>query len=124
MPVSVDNRSDLLDPERSAMGEMANFFCKLHLLLNFASETDKVMNVFENVLLTDEFKTSFAFNTSESGETRLVRTACKAYHVRGSDETGVASYFNSFLSGHCVRPMFSPFVGNRFNILFYNAAAV
>ena len=79
---------------------------------------------FEKVLLSDEFETTFAFNTSESGATRLVQTACKAYHVRESDEAAVASYFNSFSSGRCVKPMFAPFVGNHFNILFYNAAAL
>ena len=41
LSVGVENWSDLSDPERSAMGEMANFFCKLHLLSNFAKETDK-----------------------------------------------------------------------------------
>ena len=103
---------------------MANYYCKLHLLANFATETDKVLKSFERMLLTDDYDTVFAFNTKESCAARLVRTGCKAFQVRGSDEAGVASYFNSFLSGRNEKSFLVPFIGNRFNILFYNAAAL
>ena len=38
-----------------------------------------------------------AFNDSESGASRLVRTAAKALTTHGSEKTGVASYWQSFL---------------------------
>ena len=41
-----------------------------------------------------------------------------------SEEAGVASYFNSYLAGQSRKSSFAPFISNRFNILFYNAAAL
>ena len=124
LPNVVNRWSELTDTQKKELSEMGNFFCKLHLLANFATETDKVLNSFEKSLLAEDFETVFAFNTKEAGATRLVRTACKAFHVRGSDEAGVASHFNSFLAGKSQNSFFESFIGNRFNILFYNAAAL
>ena len=103
---------------------MGNFYCKLHLLANFASETDKVLKEFESLILHQNYSPEFVFATKESGVARLVRTTCKAFHSRGSDEAGVASYFNSFLFGKKEKSLLIPFIGNRFNVLYYNAATV
>ena len=61
---------------------------------------------------------------SECGAFRLIRTSCKAYHQRGSDECGVAHYFNSFLDSRHEKPYLESYIGNRFNIVFYDAAAL
>ena len=76
------------------------------------------------MVLSDSYEPVFAFNTKKSGVAQLVRTACKVFHVRGRDEAVVASYFNSYLAGQSEKCHFTPFIGNRFNILFYNAAAL
>ena len=49
------------------MGDMGNFFCKLHLLSNFDSETDKVLNEFETLVINEEHekKYAFLFNSSD-----------------------------------------------------------
>ncbi|XP_057300254.1 uncharacterized protein LOC130630693 [Hydractinia symbiolongicarpus] len=125
LPNVVENWNYLSETQKTDMTDMGNFFCKLHLLANFASEADKVLHSFERMVLCDDYETVFAFNSAkESSASRLVRTACKAFHVRGSDECGVASYFNSFLAGRNQKSYFVPFIGNRFYILFYNAAAL
>ena len=125
LPKVVENWDMLAKDEKSEMSDMANYYCKLHLLANFASETDKVLKSFEELLLTDEFEQIFSFKTRESAAARLVRTSCKAFHVRGSDEAaGIVSYFNSFLNGRGEKSLLVPFIGNRFNILFYNAGVV
>ena len=125
LPTIIENWEQLSDAQKEQLGEMGNFFCKLHLLANFASETDKVLNSFEKMVLSSEYETVFAFNNNkESCVSRLIRTSCKAFHVRGSDECGVAPFFNSFLAGSGQKSFFVPFIGNRFNILFYNAAAL
>ena len=36
--------------------EMGNFFCKLHLLVNFASETDKILRELESMILEKGMK--------------------------------------------------------------------
>ena len=66
-------------------------------------------------MMNDDYETIFAFKSKESGAFRLIRTACKAFHARGSDECGVASYFDSFLKFDDLK---SKFVGNRFNKAF------
>ena len=76
------------------------------------------------MVLSDSYEPVFAFNTKQSGIARLVWTECNAFHVRGSDEAGVPSYFISYLAGQSEKSHFAPFIGNRSNILFYNAAAL
>nr|XP_047132372.1 uncharacterized protein LOC124811137 [Hydra vulgaris] len=124
LPIAISNWDFLSSNVKDNMKDMSNFFCKLHLLANFASETDKVLYSFEKILLQNDFETVFAFSGKECGAVRLVRTTCKAFHSRGSEEAGVASWFNSFLSSRNDKSYFVPFIGNRFNILYYNAAAL
>ncbi|XP_065656137.1 uncharacterized protein LOC136081830 [Hydra vulgaris] len=124
LPIAISNWDFLSSNVKDNMKDMSNFFCKLHLLANFASETDKVLNSFEKILLQNDYETVFAFSGKECGAVRLVRTTCKAFHTRGSEEAGVASWFNSFLSSRNDKSYFVPFIGNRFNILYYNAAAL
>ena len=64
---------------------MGNLFYKLHLV-NFASECDKVLYSFEKMIMSDDYDTLFAFKTKESDAFRLIRTACKTFHILGSDE--------------------------------------
>lgn len=60
-----------------------------------------------------------------SGTQRLVRTACKAFHHRGSQQCGSSTLFRSYLRKHGVHKIpLAQFVGNRFNILFYDAAGI
>jgi len=124
LPEVKDNWNELNESQQSELKEMGNFFCKLHLLSNFATETDKYLKDFENLVTLDDYEKQFAFNTKESSPTQLVRIACKAFHVRGSDECGVASHFNAYLRTKEVKSYFQSFIGNRFNILYYNAAAL
>ena len=124
LPEVKDNWNELNESQQSELKEMGNFFCKLHLLSNFATETDKYLKDFENLVTLDDYEKQFAFNTKESSPTQLVRIACKAFHVRGSDECGVASHFNAYLRTKEVSSYFQSFIGNRFNILYYNAAAL
>ena len=94
----------------------------MHLLLNMATETDKVIKVFEDVALLNR-ESKFSFKTDESGTARLVRTAAKAFHPSGSDEAGVASYLASYLAGKDLKLKIVPYRGNRFNILYFDAGA-
>ena len=72
----------------------------------------------------DEPKTKHVFITNESGAVRLVRTACKAFHPRGSDEAGVADYFQSYLHEQGENLQLMSYIGNRLNVQFYNGGAI
>ena len=123
LPTAVVNWNNLSSSQKKDLSDMANFFCKLHLLANFATECDKVLKGLEDIMM-DGYNPVFAFNTKESGGVRLVRTACKAFHERGCDKSGVGGHFLSFLSGRNEKLYLEHFIGNRFNILFVNAGAV
>ena len=124
LPTVIDKWDNLTQEEKDSFIQMGNFFCKLHLLTNFVTETDKILKEFESVMVLNEHENKFAFKTKEAGPVQTVRVASKALHDRGSDECGVASGFNSFLQKKRKTKEIVPFVGNRFNILYHNAAAV
>jgi len=95
----------------------------MHLLVNFASECDKCLKEFEQNIVVSG-RNPHAFNNSESGACRLVRTAAKALTSHGSEKAGVASYWNSFLEDKGESNKIVTFRSNRFNILFFDAAAL
>ena len=124
LPRIIANWDSLDEKYKSQLLDMGNFFCKLHLLSNFATETDKHLKTFEKAMTRDDAENQYAFNTKESSPVQLIRIACKAFHPRGSDECGVASPFTSALSEINETNHFASFIGNRFNILYHNAAAL
>ena len=71
---------------------------KVRLLTKKKKEEFLLLN-FISPLCQTNVQNTFAFKTFKSGVARLIRTACKAFHKQGSDEAGVAGYFNSFLIG-------------------------
>ena len=124
MPKVLENWDNLDDTTKEELNGMGNYFCKLHLLANFATETDSYLKEFEAIMLSDDYEKQFAFKTKESSPCQLVRLSCKAFHPRGSDECGVASHFNAYLSHYEMKNNLASFVGNRFNILYYNSSIV
>ena len=56
----------------------------------------------------------------------LVRlAACKSFHHRGSQQCGTSTLFCSYLKQQGIFKLpLAQFVGNRFNILFYDAAGI
>ena len=44
--------------------EMGNFFCKLHLLVNFASETDKILKELESLMILEGHENKYAYNSN------------------------------------------------------------
>ena len=68
--------------KRAVFSRMNNFFCSLHLLVNFADVCGESLEKFENLYLKD---TESAYKRSECGTIRLSRTARKAFG-RGVDE--------------------------------------
>ena len=122
LPKAVENWSTLSDSSRSSMMNIAHFWCKMHLIVNFATECDKGLKSYEKLAFT--YQPQFSYDTAESGAVRLVRTACKACHPHGSEEAGVASHFDTFLKSRKKKMELVSFRGNRVNIMFYNSGAL
>jgi len=84
LPTAFDNWETLSLYEQQCLGKLFSFFCKMHLFVNFASEIDKCLAQFEQSVVADG-RNPFAFSSTESGITRLVRTACKAFSLTGDE---------------------------------------
>ena len=119
----MENWEDLSEDSKKSLEEMGNFYCKLHLLVNLGEEANKALKLFEHA--ATEGRNPLAFlSSNESGSCRLTRTACEAFHPHGSQTAGVSEYFDVHLSENGVESKLVEFIGNRFNIIFYNSAAV
>ena len=118
-PLVTDNWAQMSEIERDQLTSINNFFCGLHFLFGLADSAEKVMQQWEVQ------STSSGETQGNSGTQRLVRTACKAFHHRGSQQCGSSLLFRTYLrkQGLSNIPL-AQFVGNRFNILFYDAAGV
>jgi len=123
LPVLVHNWFDLDEATRARLRSMGNYFCKMHLLVNFATECDKTLKQFEQHIIVGG-RNPYSFNTNESGGCRLVCTAAKALTAHGSEKAGVASYWQSYLEDQQKKNKLVTFRSNRFNILFYDSAAL
>ena len=123
LPKVVEKWEDLSEDLKKSLEQMGNFYCKLHLLVNLGKEANKALKLFEHA--ATEGRNSLAFlSSNESGSCRLTRTACEAFHPRGSQTAGVSEYFDVHLSENGVESKLVEFIGNRFYIIFYNSAAV
>ena len=103
--------------EREQLTRMNNFFCGLHFLVGLADAAEATLNIWESTVddSSNQGKTC-------SGIQRLIRTACKAFHQRDSEQAGCSTHFRTYLHHKGINKL--PFKGNRFNILFYDAAGV
>ena len=66
------------------------------------------------------------YSNGESGVTRLIRTVCKSVQERGCEKSGKIVCFATYLKDEfgITSILLFPFLGNRINILFVNAAGV
>ena len=111
--------SELSDKEKEQVTRMNNFFCGLHFLVALADAAEATLAMWESID-TDDGTTC-----SSSGTQHLVHTACKAFHHRGSEQAGCSTHFRAYLRQKGIHKVpLAAFRGNRFNILFYDAAGV
>ena len=118
LPTVIDHWDSIDEVEREQLTRMNNFFCGLHFLVGLADAAEETLKLWE---------AQFSSNVvgSSSGTQRLVRTACKALHHRGSQQCGSSTLFRTYLRKEGIHKIpLAHFVGNRFNILFYDAAGV
>ena len=120
LPDIVSGWEQMVDAEREQLTRMNNFFCGLHFLVGLADATEATLNIWESTVddSSNQGKTC-------SGIQRLIRTACKAFHQRGSEQAGCSTHFRTYLRHKGINKLpLASFKGNRFNILFYDAAGV
>ena len=98
-----------------------NFFCGMHLVVNMAESCSETLKLFERSIQSNETDKP----TSESVTVRLIRTVSKSFGPKADEKSGYPIKFMSFLRQKGInRQHLAKFKGNRFNILFHNAAVV
>ena len=121
LPNVIQNWEAIPDDIKEGMCEFGQFYCKMHPLINFAEECNKILKSFEDI--TTSGKNAHTFTTSEAGATRLIRTASKAFHHRSSDQSGAEDAFTTYLQYTYNTPnKLVNYIGNRANILFEGAS--
>ena len=128
LPVVIQEWGQLTATEQDHVSTLNNFFCGMHVLVGMADTTSKTLLHWESAHFDSTVgstRTGAGFPSSESGVVRLIRTTCKAMGRHGSEQSGVYQPFTTFLKSNNIKhnPL-SPFKGNRFNILFYDAGVV
>ena len=97
--------------------------CNLHFLLGLADASENGLKSFEKAVRSEPISSfNRIISFSESGILRTIRTVCKTFQKHGSEQSGVMSPFAIFLRENPVR--LTKFKGNRFNVVFWNAACV
>lgn len=118
LPAVAKDWENMTETERGQLIRVNNFFCGLHFLVGLADCAEETLKVWEVKKTAQE-------SSGSSGTQRLVRTARKAFHHKGSQQCGSYTLFHTYLKRKGIHKVpLAQFVGNRFNILFYDAAGV
>jgi E1A/CREB-binding protein len=125
LPTVIESWNTLSDEAQKEISNMGNYFCKLHLLVNFAEEVGKGFKVYESITF-DQFKPMCAFD-SDAGYSvfTVVRATCKALLTgHGSDKSGAGGYFQSFMRGKELTMQLADTAHSRMNVVFVNAGSI
>ena len=120
----------LSENEQNSLSRLMNFFCSLHVLVHLAEGAEKALLETDKFLFESAPIYGVSFRkVTESGTTRLIRCCSKAFARGGDEKNGAHGSFTAYITdslkenGFITLPL-ERFRGNRFNILFSNAAAV
>ena len=111
LPDIVSGWKDVTETEREQLTRMNNFFCGLHFLVGLADCAEATLKLWEAMY-------DLPASGKSSGTRRLIRTACKAFHARGSQQAGCSTQFQAYLRNKAIDKIpLAAFHGNRFNII-------
>ena len=123
------NFDDISKIEQEKMVEVNQFFWGLHYLVGLADQAEACSKIWESIIHKDRKAGSIVhggYANGESGVTRLIRTVCKLVQQRRCEKSGKIVCFATYLKDEfgITSILLFPFLGNRINILFVNAAGV
>lgn len=111
LPTVVEKWNEMSDDEKEQLERMNNFFCGLHYLVGLADSSEEVLRLWEAEVQDQSTPPTVSCTQ------RLVRTACKLFHHRGSQQCGYSVQFCAYLRRKGILKMpIAEFVGNRFNV--------
>ena len=129
LPTVVEGWTDLSADQQAQMLQMNNFFCGLHYIVNLAEHTAEALKGWEQLHFADGEKKGAAglpgaWESSESGGIRMIRTVTKAVEKHGDEAAGCVGDFYAFMENNKLPVPLTEFRGNRYYVIFYNGAGV
>ena len=129
-----EEEEEMEEEDQRIVVRINNFFCGLHSLVHYADLADKAALEAETTFFgTKEdipaLNATFR-KAGESGAARTVREVCKATSRGGNEQSGVydkaVTYFTPILKEEFDAQSlpFTPYLRNRFSILFHNCSAI
>ena len=127
LPQVTKNWHKLPKGDQQSLGNVYELFCGQQFLVELADQAEASLKLWENVLFKGQDIGSLAhggYSNGESGTLRLIRMVCKAVSQRACEKSRRISFEICMEEKHIFRLPVYQFLGNRFNILFKNAAGV
>lgn len=119
LPDVVSDWEILSQHQKDQIIRMNSFFCGLHYLVGLAESAEATLAVWETL------ENGHSISRSSSGTQNLIRIVCKAFHSRGCEKSGCCVHFRTYVRRLGINNIpLAAFRGNRFNIIFYDAAGV
>ena len=118
---TIDGFDEVDQNEQKIFTSINSLRCSLHFLLCFPDATEK--GLLESDKIVDNRSVVSNCRISKSGQsntTRTIRTVCKVFQKHGSEQAGAMAPFSIHLRNSPVK--LTSFCGNRFKVLFWNAA--
>ena len=126
LPKVTEGWEDFTNEERSSCTKMNNFFCTLHLLVNFADVCAEALTKFEKHFIEaasqptdiDEEDDKFSNSFDDCETIGLIRMCCKAFAKGADEQSGVYGPFRTHMNELGDNVNFIRYRHNRFNIFF------
>lgn len=100
LPLTFENYDTFTDDETNSIEHLCNFFCGLHVLVNFPETSKSCLKELEKGIFNDDVPTiDKSYKDTDPGSIRLVRTASKAFGESsgGDDKSGCQGNFKLFV---------------------------
>lgn len=122
LPFVIDNYDQLQEDEVKNLIRVNDFYCGYHVTLGWSDVSDKALTIYEN-MSSDNFE-DLTSKSSNSTVYSAIRAISHLLQVRGHAAASRAKEFNCFLHAKNETNKLLTFKGNRFGLLFQNAAMI
>ena len=134
LPSLLKNYNEMSPENREALAKVNDFFCGLHFECHMGESSEAALVKWERLASGCEDGTAMIgmaslakfkyWNFTTSHTQRFIKSVCDTFSGgrHANEQVGIPETFRAYLNGKKMN--LKDFVGNRFNILFENGAAV
>ena len=124
LPNILPNFSHLDSETQKNLIQIHDWYCGYHVLLGISDSADSGLKVFESVSKSEDMEPISTLKLKNSETYDFIKSVCDLLQSPGSKTMGRAPLFTAYLNNKGKSNQLIPFYGNRFNLLFKDAAMV